>query len=117
LAPENGVPPTTRPKWRRIPNPDKHDDRARPEYFEVWYGKEVPKRRFEQGNNQSCVEALKALVNDAQEWAREFKGHRFNCRRAVVWLPPFGLECINWVEAMKQTKMAKDMRDSGGHSK
>jgi hypothetical protein len=50
------------------------------------------------------------FFGDCLEWARRFKGHRFNCRRATVWRPPFGLECINRVTATGQAKERADLQ-------
>ncbi len=102
--PELGKPRPTKPTWRVIQNPDKYAEYARPDYFAVWYGDEIHKRWFRRGNSGSFAEALLGLVQDAQQRARQYKGHKFNCCRAVVWVPPFGLNCINWVEAIRQAK-------------
>lgn len=56
-------------------------------------------------NNKSCVDAVVGIVEDARRYIRK----RF--RSAEVWLPPFGLECIDWVEAIRQAKERTDTSD------
>jgi len=47
-------------------------------------------------DNASCVETVASIVHEARTHVRK------RYREAEVWLPPFGLECINWVEAIEQ---------------
>ncbi len=48
-----------------------------------------------------------ALVRLAEEGREQLRSHRPSWRHCEVWLPPFGLECINWVEAIRQAKGRK----------
>jgi hypothetical protein len=49
-------------------------------------------------DNADCTRSVLRLIKAARQ---EF---RKRWRKAEVWLPPFGLDCINWVEAIRQAK-------------
>lgn len=69
---------------------------AAPHLHDVMRDIEIYPRYVILSDNQNCVEVLDQIVSEARCHVRR----RFGA--AEIWLPPFGLECINWVEAIRQ---------------
>jgi hypothetical protein len=87
-------------EWKTV----EHPQRIRRQFWElprkheVVWETEIQPLFADINDNASCVQTVAAIVHEARTHVR--KRYRY----AEVWLPPFGLECINWVEAIRQAK-------------
>jgi hypothetical protein len=89
--------------WRDIRNPELPEEYShRGHHWVSWSLRELGPFRVDIADNSDCARVARKLVEAGQEEIRELNPS--SLRNAVVWTPPYGLECINWVEAMRQAR-------------
>ena len=86
--------------WETIENPARswRGFLAEPSKHSMVPDYEIPLGWVDVTDNKSCFDAITGIMKDARRHIRK----RFH--HAEVWLPPFGLECTNWVEAIRQAR-------------